>query len=100
MEVLFNMASKNQKFNSYTLEFKYKIIEEKIKTGASYKELSKKYNVPEGSIITWIHTIKRDGALEIKKRGQQQTVYKDYKERYEILKKFQDFLVTKTQNKR
>ena len=94
------MARKNQKFNKYSLDFKYQIVEEKITSKASYKDLSKKYNIPEGTIMTWVHTLKRDGALEIKKRGQNQTIYKDYKERYEILKKFQDFLAAKTPNKK
>lgn len=94
------MASKNQKFNSYNLEFKYKVVEERINTGATYKMLAEKYNIPWTTIAQWVYTIKRDGALEIKPRGQGMSKNIDYKERYEILKKFQDFLATKTQGKK
>ena len=40
MEVFF-MASKGQKFKKYDLDFKYKVVEEKLK-GKSYSYLSEK----------------------------------------------------------
>lgn len=93
------MASKGQKFKKYDLDFKYKVVEEKLK-GKSYSYLSEKYNIPVGTIVTWVHTLKLDGALGIKPRGRIKESHLDYKERYEILKKFQDFLVVSTQNKK
>lgn len=44
--------------------------------------------------------IKEDGGLEIKPRGQGNSKKPDYKERYEILKKYQDFLATSKQKKK
>jgi transposase len=45
------------------------------------------------TIETWVRIFKRDGTLDLKKKGR--PVEKEdanYKERYEILKKYQDFL--------
>ena len=93
------MASKDQKFNKYDLEFKLKIIKERNE-GKSYRYLSEKYNIPQGTIKTWVHKIKQDGALGIKQKGRPKESETNYKERYEILKKFQDFLVKETLNKK
>lgn len=93
------MAKKGQTFKKYDLDFKLKVVKEK-KQGASYEALSRKYNIPAGTIVTWMYTLKQDGGLEIKPRGQGNKKDIDYKERYEILKKFQDFLVISKQKKK
>ena len=93
------MAKKGQTFKRYDLDFKLKVVKEK-KQGASYEALSRKYNIPVGTIVTWMYTLKQDGALEIKPRGQGNKKEIDYKERYQILKKFQDFLATKEPKKK
>lgn len=93
------MASKGQKFKKYDLDFKLKIIAEK-QTGASYSELSRKYSIPKDTITTWIGILKRDGSLDVAQRGRPTDKETDYKERYEILKKFQDFLVKNEQKKK
>jgi transposase-like protein len=93
------MASKDQTFKKYALDFKLKIIAEK-QAGASYTELSRKYSIPDGTIATWVHILKRDGMLDIAQRGRPTDQEMDYKERYEILKKFQGFLDKKGQKKR
>lgn len=89
------MADKGQKFKRYTIEFKQEIIEKKVNKGESYDYLANKYGIPEGTIRTWIHQYKKNGQQAIKKkRGRpkkEQAI--DYKERYEILKKFQDYLL-------
>lgn len=87
------MATKGQKQKKYTMEFKAKVIKEKVEKGKSYVYLSHKYNIPEGTINTWVYQYrKNDEQVVIKKKGRRKTEGIDYKERYEILKKFQDFL--------
>jgi hypothetical protein len=99
MEVFF-MASKGQKFNKYTLDFKLKVLEE-YKSGSTSGYLSRKYAISVYTIKMWQHTEKKYGTLGVAKRGRPKGENtKDYKERYEILKKFQDFLDKKGQKKR
>lgn len=93
------MAKKGQKFKKYELDYKLKIIKEK-QAGASYNDLSKKYDISDKTIETWMRILKRDGALDVAQRGRPTDKETDYKERYEILKKFQDFLDKKGQKKK
>lgn len=93
------MAKKGQTFKHYDLDFKLKVVKEK-QAGASYTFLERKYDIPWQTIAGWMRMIKDDGGLEIKPRGQGNKKDIDYKERYEILKKFQDFLATSEQKKK
>ena len=93
------MAKKGQTFKKYDLDFKLKVIKEK-QNGASYQELAEKYSIPKDTITTWIGILKRDGSLDVAQRGRPTDKEIDYKERYEILKKFQDFLDKKGQKKK
>jgi hypothetical protein len=96
----FIMASKGQTFKRYDLDLKLKVLDA-YRAGKSAGYLSKMYNIPQGTIVTWDVIAKRDGALSIAKRGRPKGMkVKDYKERYDILKKFQDFLVKQEQKKR
>lgn len=95
------MAKKGQTFNKYTNKFKQKVVYEKIHEGKSYGYLSKKYDVPTGTIYTWIYQYRKNGnEVKTKKRGRSKDVKLDYKERYEILKKFQDYLKEVDQEKK
>lgn len=93
------MAKKGQTFKHYELDFKLKVVKEK-QAGVSYKALERKYEIPWATIATWMSIIRRDGMLDLKQRGGHNNKDIDYKERYEILKKFQDFLVTNEQKKK
>ena len=94
------MAKKGQKFKKYDLEFKNKVLKE-YQEEASAGYLSKKYGIPIGTIFTWAKMNKKYGGLGIVKKGRPTIIHeKDYQERYEILKKYQDFLVTQEQKKR
>ena len=90
------MASKGQKFNKYDDKFKIKVIEEK-KKGIPYSYLSNKYNISVGTLMTWYHKYNRpdlypnQGQKKGKKKEKNLTK-EDWKERYEILKKYQAFL--------
>ncbi|BCR35782.1 hypothetical protein [Mariniplasma anaerobium] len=94
------MAKKGQIFKKYPLDLKLKIVKEKIDVGKSYKFLSDHYKISEGTITTWVYMYRRDGGLDIKQKGRPVELDIDYKERYEILKKFQDFLGVVEQKKK
>lgn len=97
------MASKGQKFKKYSNNLKEEIINELL-DGKSYTELSRKYDVSVKTISTWQqklrHPEKYPGCgCKRKGRSKEKDLTKeDYKERYEILKKYQAFL--KAQRKR
>ncbi|HOO44295.1 MAG TPA: helix-turn-helix domain-containing protein [Bacillota bacterium] len=86
------MASKGQKFRKYDTDIKLKIIAEK-QTGKSFSELSEKYGIPQGTVTNWVLGFRREGIVDVKKRGRPKASDEiNYRERYEILKKYQDFL--------
>lgn len=99
----FSMASKGQKFNRYSSNLKDEIINELLE-GKSYTELSRKYDVPAKTISTWQQKLRhpeRYPGYGRKRHGrpkEKDLTKEDYKERYEILKKYQAFL--KAQRKR
>lgn len=89
------MAKKGQKFKSIDEELILKIVIGK-KSGKTYSELSKMYNVPMGSIMTWVKRYNDRGYVirekkGIKKNSQNMTI-KELRIENEILKKFQAFL--------
>ena len=96
------MAKKGQKYNKYSTEFKMKIVNEYLsgKEGGSIS-LSKKYNISYRTIDNWIYTYKRQGHLNnmAKNKGRKKEEIIDYKERYEILKKYQAFLKAQRERK-
>lgn len=101
MEVFFIMAKKGQKFNKYSLDFKLKILNERVNEGKACRYLAKKYNISRKTIETWERIFKRDGSLDSKKKGRPKKDEKiDYQEKYEILKKFQEFLEEVDQEKK
>lgn len=95
------MASKGQKFKKYPKELKEKVLKEYFDGEAGYTSLSKKYNIPFQTINTWIDTVKYPkrhlGAGQ--KRGRPKDSETDWKEKYEILKKYQAFLLAQRERK-
>jgi len=87
------MASKGQKFKKVPLETKIKAVKEWLDEGKSSYYLGRKCGVSRKTVDTWIRIYKRDGGLDIRKKGRPKADGQiDYKERYEILKKYQDYL--------
>lgn len=84
------MAKKGQKFNTYSKEFRWKMIQElKIKTVSA---VAKEFNVNLSTLNSWKRSHDKN-KLNLKK-GPKKRAIKDkeyYKVRYEILKKLQDF---------
>ena len=86
----------------YDIGFKSKILNEYLKGQGGSIYLGKKYNIPSHTIDTWIKIYKRQGNLinDINHtRGRKSEENIDYKERYEILKKYQAFLKAQRERK-
>lgn len=98
------MAQKGQKFNNYLYEEKIKIIDEYYNVGGSTYSLAKKYNISRSTIRNWIELYKKNKTISKEEtRGKTKFVrpitLEDYKERYEILKKYQAFLKAQRERK-
>jgi transposase-like protein len=97
------MANKGQKFNKYSNDIKETIIKERQK-GVSYSFLSRKYNISIGTLMTWYHKFNRPDLYpnQGQKKGpkkEKNLTKEDWKERYEILKKYQAFLKAQREKK-
>ena len=95
------MASKGQKFNKYTEELKLEIVNKYLNNQRSSRSLAKEYGISYKSIETMIYTYKKQGHLKNnnKNKGRRKEENIDYKERYEILKKYQAFLRAQREKK-
>lgn len=89
------MAKKGQKFKTMDEELILQIVKEK-KQGKSYCYLSKKYNVSDGSIKTWVRRYTYKGYINRDKRGIKKSsknmTIEELRIEVDILKKFQAFL--------
>ena len=93
------MAKKGQKFNKYTPEQRKEIIDKYLSGQGSSRSLSKEYGIPYKTINTWIRAHKQGIPLGYQKKGRPKEENIDYKERYEILKKFQAFIEAQREKK-
>lgn len=96
------MASKNQKFKSYTPELKKEILD-KFQKGQSGDSLAREYNISRNTIFNWIKKQKTGIDVFTDHRpissGNKKEENIDYKEKYEILKNFQAFLKAQREKK-
>ena len=98
------MASKGQKFNKYNEDIINEILNE-LRIGKSSLQISRERNIPAKTIRTW--KLKRILHPElypnqVQKRGrlkESNLTKEDWKERYEILKKYQAFLKAQREKK-
>ena len=87
------MASKGQKFNSYSQKLKQEILNKYFNQNQSYSSLALEYCVSKGTIKTWVFKTKNGSNISLDNRGRQKKEENvDYKEKYEILKNYQAFL--------
>jgi len=89
--------------NHYSTEFKQKIIDE-YKSGKSggYKRVAQKYGLSDDTVYHWVVKDRKQGNQEnipYKRVGRTKEENIDYKERYEILKKYQAFLKAQRERK-
>lgn len=86
------MASKGQKFQKYDSSTKEMLVRRHLEDHITYPQLAQEYGVPEGTINTWVHQYRKHGVVPADQPGRPVSMTEaDYKEKYEILKKFQAF---------
>ena len=99
------MAKKGQKFNNYTKELKEEILSKYLNERVSARTLARIYNISSNTIYTWIRKAENGKAVLVDTKSSRSGRPKknpdeiDYKERYEILKKFQDFIIARREKK-
>ncbi len=97
------MAKQGQKFNKYSAEFKLEVLNKYFSGQGSAKSLAIDYGISHKTIETWISMYKQGKDVFIDtnnaKRGRPKEKTIDYKERYEILKKFQAFIEAQREKK-
>ncbi len=100
------MASKGQKFKKYPSELKNKILKEYLDGLGGECSLAKKHGIPRETIKNWIRKFENgiDVKTDHRKGGSgrpkaKNLTLEDYKERYEILKKYQAFLQARREKK-
>ena len=100
------MASKGQKFSSYSAKLKQTILKEYFDGVGTTRTLGLKYDVPFKTIQNWITKTKHDIDVKVDHRagnsGRPKTknlTLEDYKEQVEILKKYQAFLQARREKK-
>lgn len=85
------MAKKGQRFNQYSLDLKLKIVQLHKEGKGSIRGLAKEYGIPAFTVKNWICNPEK--SLSYYKRGRPLEMAEiNYKERYEILKKYRAFL--------
>ena len=78
------------------------IINKYLTGEGGYTSLSKEYKIPEKTVETWIYQYKHKNNDMTDKnclKGRRKEENIDYKERYEILKKYQAFLKAQRERK-
>ena len=98
------MASKGQKFNHYSDVLRKEVVDKYV-SGIPSSRLEKEYNIPQKTIRNWKRKYISHPELYPglgQKRGKLKEVNltkEDYKERYEILKKYRAFLKAQRERK-
>ena len=97
------MASKGQKFQKYNQNIKDEVLKQYL-NGVSSWYLERVYGIPYKTIQTWGRMAKHPelypgkGLKKVRPKDSELTK-EDYKERYEILKKYQAFLKAQREKK-
>ena len=92
------MAKKGQKFKKHSKEIRGEVLQKYFEENISSRVLSEEYKIPQNTIKTWIFKTQKgqdiltDRRKDNSGRPKKEESGIDYKERYEILKKYQAFL--------
>ena len=96
------MAKKGQKFKKFTDEERTEIVYKYLSGKHSYTTLANEYNISRKTVESMIRKYRRTGTTMAEKHGrlkEKNLTKEDYKERYEILKKYQAFLKVQREKK-
>ena len=95
------MAKKGQIFKKYDDNFRNKVVNDYFNNEGGVKVLAKKYNISYSTIQNWVNKINKGETVSPKNnlKGNRKEENIDYKERYEILKKYQAFLKAQRERK-
>ena len=97
------MSKKGQQYKKYSNSERIEIVMKYLNNEETPTTLSKKYNISVKTIWNWITKYKTtnynllDNRKEFSGRKSEEQI--DYKERYEILKKYQAFLTAQRERK-
>ena len=82
-------------------DIKLEVITKYFNNKASLNMLSKEYNIPRSTIFKWVKQFRNGKDITIRQKGSGRIKEEniDYKERYEILKKYQVFLKAQREKK-
>ena len=86
----------------YSEDIKNEIIQKYINNESSLGGLEKKYGISYKTIFNWLRKYRKNGTVKNDidhKRGSPKVTNIDYKERYEILKKYQEFIKAQREKK-
>ena len=96
------MATKGQKFKTFINEERTEIVSKYMSGKYSYAILAKEYNISWKAIESMVRKFKKTGLTIKDKKGRNNQLHltkEDWKERYEILKKYQAFLKAQREKK-
>ena len=86
----------------FSNDIKNEIIKKYINHEASLGGLEEEYGISYKTIFNWLRKYRKNGTVENDidhKRGRPKKINIDYKERYEILKKYQEFIKAQREKK-
>ena len=97
------MAKKGQKFLKFTDEERNEIVNKYLSNKYGYKSLAKEYGMSWKTVETMVRKYRETGTTISAQKGRPKNddnlTKEDYKERYEILKKYQAFLKAQREKK-
>ena len=95
------MAKKGQKFKKYNDEFRNSVVNDYFNNLGGVRVLAKKYDISYRTIQNWVDKVNKGQSVSPNNhlKGRKKDDNIDYKERYEILKKYQAFLKAQRERK-
>ena len=96
------MAKKGQKFNKFTDEERTEIVGKYLSGNYGYHSLANEYGISWKTVESMVRKYRKTGTTFSSPKGrpkEKDLTKEDYKERYEILKKYQAFLKAQREKK-